>query len=178
MSWCNVPSARRLTRQKDWLVFCWASGLNWSCCGLVSAAEGAKGAGGVDVGEGVVVGEGSAQLPLGVARHGGCAAAKVHGGALILVFCKAMACSVITYWLQERNIATSLSFIFPVDHWSSVGMTATQVYSGHKEEILEQCNQLGLMKVLCKPRSCKKLRMCGPVTLVGIGILLEYSGKG
>lgn len=82
----------------------------------MSAAEGARGAGGVDVGGGVVMGDGSVELPLGVARHGGCAPAKVHGGALILVFCKAMACSVIIYWLQERNIDPSPSFIFPVYH--------------------------------------------------------------
>lgn len=56
-------------------------------------------------------------------------------------------------------------------------MRATQVFSGHKEEILEQHNQLVLMKVLGKPRSCKKQRMCVPVTSIRIGFLLEYSEK-
>ena len=111
-----MPSARKPTQQKDRLVFYWASELDWSCRDLVSAAEGARGAEGVDAGGGVVVGEGSAELPLGVARHGGCAAAKVHGGALILGFCKGMARSEITYWLQETNIAPSPSFIFPIYH--------------------------------------------------------------
>lgn len=60
-----MPSARKPRQQKDGLVFCWGSERNWSCRDLVSAAEGARGAGGVDMGEGVVVGGGSAKLPLG-----------------------------------------------------------------------------------------------------------------
>lgn len=76
----------------------------------MSAAEGAGGAGGAGVGEGSPMGS------LEVAGHRGCAAAKVHGRALILVFCRGVACSGILYWLQETNIAPSPSFVFPVYH--------------------------------------------------------------
>lgn len=50
-----MPSARKPTQQKDGIVLCWDSKLNWSCCDLISAAEGREGTG-VDEGGGVVVG--------------------------------------------------------------------------------------------------------------------------
>lgn len=55
-----MPSARKPSQQKDGIFFCWYSKLEWSCCDLISAAEGK---GGTGVGEGGgVVGEGSDEL--------------------------------------------------------------------------------------------------------------------
>lgn len=82
----------------------------------MNAAEGARGAGGVGAGGGVLVGEGSPMLSLKIARHRACVAVKVHGGAVIIAYCKKMACSGITYLLKKTNIATSPRFIFPIYH--------------------------------------------------------------
>lgn len=82
-----MPSARKSTQQKDGIVFCWDSKLNWSCCDLISAAEGREGTG-VDEGGGVVVGEGSDELTRGLAGHGDCVSDKDLTKALILGFAK------------------------------------------------------------------------------------------
>ena len=58
--------------------------------------------------------EGSPMLSLEADRHRGSAAAKVHGGALILDYCKEMAHSGITNLLQETSLPPSPSIIFPM----------------------------------------------------------------
>lgn len=66
-----MPSARKPAQQRDGIFFCWYSKLKWSCCDLISAAEGKGGTGEVE-GGGVVVREGSIELTLGLGRHGDC----------------------------------------------------------------------------------------------------------
>lgn len=91
-----MPSARKPTQQKDGIIFCWYSKLKWSCCELISAAEG-KGGTAIGEGGGVVLGEGSDELTLGLARYGDCVSDKVHGVPLIVGFCKGMAYSRIIH---------------------------------------------------------------------------------
>lgn len=110
-----MPSARKRTQQKDGIIFCWYSKLKWSCCDLISAAEG-KGVTGIGERGRVVVGEGSDELTLGLARYGDCVSDKVHRVALTVVFCKGMAYSRIIHWLQETNIAPLQASFFSIYH--------------------------------------------------------------
>lgn len=83
------------------------------------------------------MGEGSDELTLGLARYGDCVSDKVHGVALIVGFCKGVAYSRKIYGLQETNIAPLQASFFQFITEALLEITDTQVYSGHKEEILE-----------------------------------------
>lgn len=130
-----MPYARKPAQQRDEIFYFWYSKLKWSCCDLISAAEGK---GGTGEGEGgVAVREGSDEPTLGLGRHGDCVSDKVRGMDLIVGFCKGMAYSRIVYWLQETNIAPLQALFFQFITEALLEKTDTQVHLGHKEEILE-----------------------------------------